>query len=166
MLEEHKHKHAVHNFDGIIENRVNSPPVYFTVLFYGLILWGIAFCAYYLLSGWSSEAEFQEKMAAHSGTPAQAEASLQTTPETAPAAAMTDGPDGKALFAAHCAGCHGQDAAGGFGSDLTTADYQYGKSPADIRQSIAEGRGDNMPGFADQLSEAELDSLVDFLLQL
>ena len=41
------------------------PPVYFTVLFYGLIVWGVAFCAFYLLSGWSSQAEFQAKMRNH-----------------------------------------------------------------------------------------------------
>ena len=60
MLEHHEHKHPVHDFDGITENRVNSPPVYFSVLFYGLILWGVLFIAYFLLSGWSSEGEFQE----------------------------------------------------------------------------------------------------------
>ncbi len=162
MLEEHKHEHAVHDFDGIIENRVTSPPVYFTVLFYGLIIWGVVFCAYYLLSGWSSDAEFREKMAAHTG------AAAELQPQTQPAAPQATAPpvDGTALFAANCAGCHGADAAGGFGTDLTAATYQYGKSAAEIRQSIADGRGDNMPGFAEQLSAAEIDQLVDFLLQL
>ena len=54
-----------HDFDGITENREQRPPVYFTVLFYGLIVWGVAFCAFYLLSGWSSDSEFQAKMQAH-----------------------------------------------------------------------------------------------------
>lgn len=43
----------------------NKPPVYFNLLFYGLILWGTLFCAYYLLSGWSSTGEYAEKQAAH-----------------------------------------------------------------------------------------------------
>jgi hypothetical protein len=30
-----------------------------------LIIWGIAFCAYFLTSGWSSHDELQEKMTAH-----------------------------------------------------------------------------------------------------
>ncbi|MBW2503584.1 MAG: hypothetical protein JRE16_03340, partial [Deltaproteobacteria bacterium] len=60
MLDNHEHNHAVHEFDGIIENRVSSPPIYYTILFYGLVIWGVAFCAFYLLSGWSSEAEFQQ----------------------------------------------------------------------------------------------------------
>ena len=42
-----------------------SPPAYFNLLFYGLIVWGVIFSAYYLLSGWSSTAEFEQKMATH-----------------------------------------------------------------------------------------------------
>ncbi len=65
MLENHEHNEPTHDFDGITENRVNKPPVYFNILFYGLIIWGVIFMAYYLFSGWSSEAEFQAKMKAH-----------------------------------------------------------------------------------------------------
>ena len=57
----HNDEHA----DGIVENREQSPPVYFNILFYGLIIWGVIFMAYFLFSGWSSDAEFQEKMATH-----------------------------------------------------------------------------------------------------
>lgn len=49
-------------FDSIRENRETPPPVYFNILFYGLIIWGILFSAYYLFSGWSSHGEFQDKM--------------------------------------------------------------------------------------------------------
>ncbi len=59
--EMHNEEHA----DGIVENREQKPPVYFNILFYGLIIWGVIFMAYYLFSGWSSDAEFQEKMKAH-----------------------------------------------------------------------------------------------------
>ncbi|MBU0673882.1 MAG: hypothetical protein KJ950_04495 [Proteobacteria bacterium] len=52
-------------FDGIKENRETRPPAYFNFLYYGLILWGIIFMGYYLLSGWSSHDEFQEKMTTH-----------------------------------------------------------------------------------------------------
>lgn len=52
-------------FDGIKEHRDNSPPTYFNILFYGLILWGLMFMGYFLFSGWSSQAEFKEKMSAH-----------------------------------------------------------------------------------------------------
>ena len=52
-------------FDGIKESRDNRPPAYFNVLYYGLIIWGVIFMGYYLLSGWSSHDEFQQKMTVH-----------------------------------------------------------------------------------------------------
>jgi cytochrome c oxidase cbb3-type subunit 3 len=54
-----------HTYDGIQEDREQKPPVYFNLLFYGLIIWGVIFSAYFLLSGWSSHDEFQQKMATH-----------------------------------------------------------------------------------------------------
>ena len=51
-------------FDGINDQH-EKPPVYFNILFYGLIIWGVLFMGYYLMSGWSSHNEFQEKMDAH-----------------------------------------------------------------------------------------------------
>lgn len=52
-------------FDGIKESKGNKLPSYFTILFFGLIIWGVIFMGYYLLSGWSSDGEFQQKMNAH-----------------------------------------------------------------------------------------------------
>ncbi|HEB68914.1 MAG TPA: hypothetical protein ENI88_04760 [Desulfobulbus sp.] len=52
-------------FDGIKENRETKPPVYFNILYYGLIAWGLVFIAYFLLSGWSSHQEFKDKMEVH-----------------------------------------------------------------------------------------------------
>ena len=53
---------TLEKFDGIKENRETPPPAYFNVLFYGLIIWGIIFCAYFLFSGWTSHSEFQANM--------------------------------------------------------------------------------------------------------
>ena len=51
-------------FDGI-KDQHEKPPVYFNILFYGLIVWGVIFMGYYLLSGWSSQDEFKDKMNDH-----------------------------------------------------------------------------------------------------
>jgi cytochrome c oxidase cbb3-type subunit 3 len=53
------------SFDGIKENRENPPPAYFTYLLFGLILWGVIYAAYFLLSGWTSNGEFKEEMREH-----------------------------------------------------------------------------------------------------
>ena len=65
MLKRHKHEHGTRTFDGIVDNRVQHIPKGYSVLFWILVIWGVLFSGYYLLSGWSSEAEFQAKMAAH-----------------------------------------------------------------------------------------------------
>lgn len=173
-----------HDFDGITENREQRPPVYFTVLFYGLIVWGVAFCAFYLLSGWSSQAEFQEKMKLHetggkiASAPAVAAKPAEPVPPKAPeakaapatvaaAAATSAKPDAKALYAGKCAMCHGVDAKGGFGSDLTGATFEYGKNREAIAMSIAQGRGNGkMPPFDGQLKREEIYALADYILTL
>ena len=65
MLESHKHHHGTRTFDGIVDNRVQHIPKGFSILFWVLVIWGTLFAGYYLLSGWSSDAEFQAKMAAY-----------------------------------------------------------------------------------------------------
>lgn len=170
-----------HDYDGITENREQRPPVYFTVLFYGLIIWAVAFCAFYLLSGWSSDAEFQTKMQAHdsrhqsaAAVPPPAAASKPAVkpspapqPAAAPAAATTAPPDAKALYAGKCAMCHGADAKGGFGPNLTIKDYEYGKTRQAIFLSISQGRANNkMPAFEGQLKREEIYALADYLLTL
>ena len=152
----HHGEHA----DGIIEAGQKAP-IYFYVLFFGLIIWGAIFMAYYLFSGWSSSQEFEEKMAAHSGIQAQVSAPATAT-ETVGAGVI----DAAALFAESCAGCHGADGTGGFGSDLSRSSYDYGKDAASVKASITDGRGGKMPPFGNMLSPAEVDALVDFSLNL
>jgi len=158
MLESHEHKHAVHEFDGIVENRASTPPVYFTVLFYGLIVWGAVFIGWFLLSGWSSHGEFAGKMAEHGGQPAAS----QTAAPAAEAAAT----NGAELFAANCAGCHGAKGEGGFGPDLTASSFKYGRTADAVRASITEGRAQNMPAFNGRLTQGEIATLTAYVLNL
>ena len=158
----HQEEHA----DGIVEDREKAPPVYFTILFYGLIIWAVAFMAFYLLSGWSSDAEFQEKMAAHKGEPVAQQQEVTPAPATpAAVAAPVIAADGQALFKKHCAGCHGPEGKGAFGPDLS-ADYQYGKTNMAAQESIASGRPGNMPAFGEKLSDEEIETLTEFILGL
>ncbi|HEY7745397.1 MAG TPA: c-type cytochrome [Desulfuromonadales bacterium] len=165
MLEEHRHKNPTHDFDGIVENRETRPPFYFTVLFYGLILWGVIFSAYYLLSGWSSADEFRQKMDTHQQLQAQ------RRPPQATAGIVADKPQadtaaGKELYASHCAACHGAEGKGGIGPDLTRPDFKYGRTMEAVAESIRNGRPAGMPAFGSQLSAAESESLAAFVLSL
>ena len=177
MLEDHDHKHAVHDFDGIIENRVTTPPVYFNVLFYGLIIWGVLFSAYYIFSDWSSEQEFNAEMSAYQQRQMTAEeqaaqsAETGQEPEKAGAAAAADGEEQKqidaaGLYANHCAMCHGAEGEGGIGPDLTDPNYIYGRSQEKVAASIRDGRPNGMPGFEQKLEKAEVMALTDYVLAL
>jgi cytochrome c oxidase cbb3-type subunit 3 len=159
----HHEEHA----DGIVEDREKAPPVYFNVLFYGLIIWSVAFMSFDLLSGWSSDAEFNEKMAIHKGEPPTQQEAATPAPAApavqAPATAVAA--DGQTLFKKHCAGCHGAHGKGAFGPDLS-GDYKYGKTSMAVQESIALGRPKNMPGFEQKLSQEEIETLTEYILSL
>ncbi len=180
----HNEEHA----DGIVEDREQAPPVYFNILFYGLINWAVIFLSWFLFSGWSSHDEFEEKMAAHTGTPvaetpalSNAEGPVPSTTE-GPASTNAEGPadtttsaapavasaavNASALYADKCAGCHGAKGEGAFGPDLTASSYKYGRGLEAVNQSIAKGRPKSMPAFAGTLSPSEVDALTSYILAL
>jgi len=72
-------------------------------------------------------------------------------------------PDGKALFQAQCAKCHGDDGKGIASipdiPDLTAAKWQSSRTDKEITEVINNGIG-IMPGFKEALSAAEIRALV------
>jgi cytochrome c oxidase cbb3-type subunit 3 len=123
--------------------------------------------SFYLLSGWSSDAELKEKMAIHKGEqPVQQETAAPTpAPAAVQAPVEVVAADGQTLFKKHCAGCHGANGKGAFGPDLS-GEYKYGKTTMAVHESIAYGRPKNMPGFEKKLSPEEIDALTEFILSL
>lgn len=77
--------------------------------------------------------------------------------------ASAQGVDAPALYQQHCASCHGAQRTGGMGPALLPESLSRLK-PADAAAVIAQGRvATQMPGFAPQLSAAELQALVAFI---
>ena len=71
--------------------------------------------------------------------------------------------DAKALFQQHCAVCHGEQRTGAMGPALLPESLTRIRS-AEVLEVIAHGRvATQMPGFADQLSAAELSALAAFV---
>jgi len=72
------------------------------------------------------------------------------------------------LFRQNCAICHGPEAEGRTLDDgrlipnLRGGEYKY-KTASEIRQHITDG-GNGMVPFRDQLTQREIDMLVDFVL--
>lgn len=72
-------------------------------------------------------------------------------------------PDGAALFAAHCAACHGDKGSGGVGVPLSLPSFLDSVDDPFLRQTIRHGRpGRVMPAFA-ALSDAQVDAIVSFI---
>jgi mono/diheme cytochrome c family protein len=80
--------------------------------------------------------------------------------------------DGKRLYARHCASCHGSNAEGGAGNDLipaapdlTDKEWKHGSTDGEIFSAIKNGVPPelNMVPFGDQLKDAEIWSVVNYL---
>ncbi len=163
MSDEHK------DFDGIEYRAETKSPVVFRILFAVLAAWAVCFMAYYLFSGWSSEAEFAQKKLAKQQQVATAQPGGK---EAQPAAPATEGKRdeylalGKKEFGERCVACHGPEGKGGIGPDLTRAEFKYGKTSQAIAQSIVDGRPGGMPSFKNDLSHEKVEGLVAFILSL
>src|SRR5688500_1177603 len=75
---------------------------------------------------------------------AQPQTELQTNPLAGDAKAIEQG---RNMFRGRCAVCHGMDAKGYRGTDLTTGEWLHGGSDAQLFRTIARGvPGTEMPG--------------------
>jgi cytochrome c oxidase cbb3-type subunit 3 len=73
---------------------------------------------------------------------------------------------GKALFAANCAACHGEEGRGNrdLGApNLTSRVWVYGSDEKTIIETITHGRGGVMPGWAGRLDETTVKALTVFV---
>ena len=74
-----------------------------------------------------------------------------------------------ALWAQHCASCHGKDGSGNtaMGKKLAVKDYakQQGFSDAEATNVIKNGKG-KMKGYKDKLSDADVKALVAYVRSL
>lgn len=74
-----------------------------------------------------------------------------------------DGGDaGASVYAERCASCHGADGSGGHAPEVGDGAAADGLSEEEMVVLVSEGRG-GMPSFADDLTEAEIAAVVDFV---
>jgi PQQ-dependent dehydrogenase (methanol/ethanol family) len=74
-------------------------------------------------------------------------------------------PEGQRLFVANCSTCHGADAKGARGPDLTSGSFRYGSSAAEIARNIHDGiPGTGMPAFP--LPGEQPREIAEWLLSL
>ncbi len=84
------------------------------------------------------------------------------------AVALAQHPDvasGRKLFRSACSACHGDNAKGGRGPDLTTGEWKHGGSDEDLSRNITKGiAGTQMPAIP--LPEADTRQIIAFMRSL
>jgi cytochrome c oxidase cbb3-type subunit 3 len=95
--------------------------------------------------------------------PMQLSASAMKNPYEGNAYAISQG---QQLFEQYnCAGCHFHGG-GGIGPPLMDDEWIYGNSPANIYESIAEGRPNGMPSFGGHIPDNQIWQLVTYVRSL
>lgn len=74
--------------------------------------------------------------------------------------------DGRALYEANCADCHGADGTQISRADFSDQQFIASRSADDLYRLTAEGTSADMPGFQDTLSEDELWAVTAYLRSL
>jgi len=164
-----------HKWDGDLEEWNNPAPKWWLYLYFGTIVWAIAYLVIYPglgitegLLDWSQQGQYEEEMQA-------AEARYEPIYERFAAmdfATLAQDPDaqklGGSLFASYCTTCHGSDAHGASGyPNLTDDDWLWGNSEANIIATITNGRNGVMASWAAALGSDEgVDNMVRYVQSL
>ena len=164
-----------HDFDGIQEYD-NPIPTWLGALFFITIIFGIGYAIYYPslpnyhgVSGWSAQNQYDKQMEVEEAryAPLRAEAEKKALEALA---ALSDDEGtvsaGREVFTQYCSPCHGMNAEGKVGPNLTDEDWLYGSEPKDILSSIREGRPKGMPSWKSQLDEEHVNSVAVSVLPL
>lgn len=174
VFDDEKDKLMDHEYDGIRELD-NHMPAWWLWLFYVSIAFAVIYMLYYEVLGWgpTQHEEYQQEMAA-------AEAKYGSPEEQNPVedytwAVTTDEADiaaGKELYMASeqlCFTCHGNNAQGLVGPNLTDEYWMHGCQPKDIAASIINGYPDMgmLPyGSGTKMTNEEVQQLVSYIASL
>ncbi len=73
---------------------------------------------------------------------------------------------GEKLFDQNCTDCHGGDATGGSGPDLTDEKWIYGGTDGEVFASVANGRKGGMPRWSGELKDEDIWKVIAYVRSL
>jgi cytochrome c oxidase cbb3-type subunit 3 len=161
---------VLHELDGIKEYD-NPMPGWLMAIWWGSLLFAAAYLIFYALSfgEGSMEAEYrQATQQAVTAVDAYFEANPLVPPSPAQLLAGAANPSvleaGRARFTRTCAACHGEQAQGLIGPNLTDDRWIHGGTVEQIFQSVAKGwPAKGMPPWGRALKPEELTALVSYV---
>lgn len=158
-----------HSFDGIQEYD-RKLPNWWLMTFYGAILFSIAYWFYYHITEVGLTPEQHLARSQQRATEAAAQGggdvfSDERLLAMSQEATVLD--SGRAAYASSCVPCHGAEAKGGIGPDLTDGEWVHGGSPTQVLHIVREGvPAKGMPGWGSILGSTKTAELTAFLLSL
>jgi cytochrome c oxidase cbb3-type subunit III len=162
-----------HSYDGIQEYD-NPLPSWWSVSFAVTIAFAFLYFAYYNIAQWghSPDDNYQVALAgwqsSYKGSPSSG-GGIDVTEEMLAAGASNSEvvARGADVFAARCTGCHGNNAAGQIGPNLTDNYQIHGATRMDIFGTISGGApGTAMIAWAETLKPTELIAVATFVSSL
>lgn len=165
-----------HVWDETLEEYSNPLPSWWRWLFYGTIIFSLAYLAMYPglgnfagSLGWSSTGAYDKEMAKANETYGPIFKKFQSQDVMAVAANPEAKEMGQRMWVTYCAQCHGTDAKGAKGfPNLTDKDWLWGGSPDAIKATIAGGRDANMPakGVKPDLDGEQIKDIANYVRSL
>jgi len=161
-----------HVWDENVRELNNPLPMWWLWLFILTLIWGFGYFVLYPslgnfagTLGWSQEAQYEAEVAAAEARYGPLFARFGSLPVEE----LINDPDamraGASLYANYCSQCHGANALGAIGfANLTTGVFTFGGSPAQIEQTINNGRVWVMPPSGAILrTDEQVDEMIRFV---
>lgn len=161
---------VVHEYDGILEHD-NRLPNWWLMTLFGAIVFSVGYWFYYhtFEVGLGTRASYEAEWSALEKA-RQAKEASQTLSDAVFVTASQDAAAvarGSTTFKSNCAACHGQNAEGLVGPNLTDNFWIHGPTPVDIYKTVANGViAKGMPAWKATLGDGQTRDVVAFLLTL
>ena len=171
-----------HEYDGIQE--LDNPlPRWWVMMFWGTIIFGLIYLALYPGLGnfpgllkvdvngeskpWTSTVQWEKEVEVMEAKTAPLFAKYAATPIPELAQDQEAMQSGLRIFKSYCLVCHGSNAKGSQGfPNLADNDWLFGGEPAQIKQTILNGRQGAMPAWGAVLGKEGTDNMVQYVRSL
>ncbi len=157
-----------HDYDGIRELDNNLPP-WWKYGFYFSIGWAVVYlCVFHIFGDWSSEKEYKEEMAQAEVEMAEYLKTAANQVDESNVTLLTDADalaNGKTIYNANCAPCHGMNGEGGIGPTFADQYWIHGGDIASVFKIIKYGVSEKgMIAWQDQLRPREIQEVSSYLM--
>lgn len=157
-----------HEYDGIRELDNNLPP-WWKYGFYFTIAWAVVYLAvFHVFGDWSSSDQYSEEMAIAEAEVAEyLKTAANQVDETnvtllADAAALAEG---KTIYEANCATCHGMQGEGGIGPTFADKYWLHGGDMSNVFKTVKYGVPEKgMIAWQDQLRPLQIQQVSSYLM--